>query len=128
MSYYFSKILKTDFESATQKVKDELMKEGFGALSEIDLHEKFKAKLEKDFRKYKIIGACNPKISYEVLQHDDKAGTMLPCSVVVQEIAPGKIDISVADPVKSLQAIENDKVQELIAGVRGSLESVINRL
>jgi uncharacterized protein (DUF302 family) len=128
MSYYFNKTIEADFESAADRIKEELMKEGFGALTEIDLHEKFKTKLNKDFRKYRIIGACNPKVSYEVLQYDNKVGTMLPCSVVVQEMGNGMTDVSVADPVESLKAIPDENVQKIVAGVRDSVKSAIERL
>lgn len=128
MAYYFNKSINADFESASDRIKEELMKEGFGALTEINLHEKFKDKLNKDFRKYRIIGACNPKISFEVLQYDDKVGTMLPCSVVVQETENGEIDVSVADPVESLKAIPDENVKRIVATVRDSVKSAIERL
>ena len=91
MYYYFSKILNVSFDEAILKVTDELRKEGFGILTDIDVKEALKKKLNVDFKKYRILGACNPPFAYQALQAEDKIGTMLPCNVIVQEHCMAKI-------------------------------------
>jgi uncharacterized protein (DUF302 family) len=127
-SYYRSKTLSSSFEEAETRVIDELKKEGFGILTEIDVKEKFKEKLDVNFRKYKILGACNPPFAYKALQADDKIGTMLPCNVIIQEISEGEIEIAAIDPVASMQAVENSQLNEIATQIREKLISVINRL
>ena len=85
MAYVNSKIVNYTFEDAITKVTDELKKEGFGILTEIDVQETLKNKLDVDFRKYKILGACNPTFAYKALQTEETLGVLLPCNVVVQE-------------------------------------------
>lgn len=128
MSYYRSKTLSSSFEEAETRVIDELKKEGFGILTEIDVKEKFKEKLDVNFRKYKILGACNPPFAYKALQADDKIGTMLPCNVIIQEISEGEIEIAAIDPVASMQAVENSQLNEIATQIREKLIGVINRL
>lgn len=128
MSYYFSKILNTDFDSAISRVTDELKKEGFGVLTEIDVKETFKKKLDVDFRKYRILGACNPNFAFEAIKSEDKVGTMLPCNVVVQEHEDGKIEVSAIDPIASMMAIKNDSLGEVASSVSGKLRRVIENL
>ena len=106
MSYYFSKTLSMDFESAIQTVSLALQEHGFGIVTEIDLQSTFKKKLNQDFRPYRILGACNPNYAFEALQRENKIGTMLPCNVLVQEIAPGQVEVSAVDPVASMTAID----------------------
>ena len=91
MSYYFNKTLKVSFEEAVAKVTEALKKDGFGVLTEINVKETLKKKLNVDFRKYKILGACNPPYAYRALQAEDKIGLMLPCTVIVQELPDGKV-------------------------------------
>jgi len=128
MSYYFSKILNTDFDSAITRVTDELKKEGFGVLTEIDVKETFKKKLDVDFRKYRILGACNPNFAFEAIKSEDKVGTMLPCNVVVQEHEDGKIEVSAIDPIASMMAIKNDSLGDVASSVSGKLRRVIENL
>lgn len=128
MSYYFSKILNTDFDTAISRVTDELKKEGFGILTEIDVKETFKKKLDVDFRKYRILGACNPNFAFEAIKSEDKVGTMLPCNVVVQEHEDGKIEVSAIDPIASMMAIKNDSLGDVASSVSGKLRRVIENL
>ena len=128
MSYYFDKKLEFSYEKAMAKVIEELKKEGFGILTEIDVKETLKKKLNVDFRKYAILGACNPPFAYEALQAEEKIGLMLPCNVVVQETADGKIEVSAIDPVASMQAIGNPKLQEVAQQVRAKLKKVIDQV
>ena len=98
MSYHFSKTVNDDFDTAIEKVTGELKKEGFGVLTQIDVQDTLKKKLDVDFRKYKILGACNPHFAYEALLAEDTIGTMLPCNVIVQERKDGKVEVSAVDP------------------------------
>ena len=128
MSYYFSKILNVSFDEAILKVTDELKKEGFGILTDIDVKEALKKKLNVDFKKYRILGACNPPFAYQALQAEDKIGTMLPCNVIVQELADGSVEVAAVDPVASMQAIENPKLGEIATQVQAKLRKVVENL
>lgn len=128
MNYYFSKTVDEDFETAIENVTEELKKEGFGILTQIDIKETLKKKLDVDFKKYRILGACNPQFAYEALQAEDKIGTMLPCNVIVQEHENGKVEISAVDPVASMMAVKNDSLGDMATQVREKLKRVINNL
>jgi len=125
MCYHFSKTVDISFEDAIAKVTDELKKEGFGILTEIDVKATLKKKLDVDFRNYKILGACNPPFAYQALQAEDKIGTMLPCNVVVQEHAPGQVEISAVDPMSSMQAVENEGLGGIAREVQAKLKKVV---
>ena len=123
--YGFSAHVNLPFDQAVAKVTEELKKEGFGVLTDIDVKATIKAKLDIERRPYRILGACNPKMAYQALQAEDKIGTMLPCNVVLQERHSGRTEISAVDPVASMQAIENPKLVEIAATVRSALQQVI---
>jgi uncharacterized protein (DUF302 family) len=129
MTYHFSKILTgTSFEEAVARTTEALNAEGFGILSEVDIHVALKKKLDIDFRKYRILGACNPPLAYRALQHEDKIGTMLPCNVVVQELRDKEFEISAVDPVASMQAVNNPDLREVAELVRAKLRRVVESL
>jgi uncharacterized protein (DUF302 family) len=128
MSYYYSKKLSTGFELAIARVTEALMQEGFGIISTIDVQDTLKQKINVDFRPYRILGACNPKLVYEALSVEDKVGTMLPCNVVVQALDDGTIEVAAVDPVASMQAISNPKLEATAGGVRTKLRRVIDSL
>lgn len=128
MSYHFSTTVNTDFDTAIEKVTEELKKEGFGILTQIDVQETLKKKLDVDFKKYKILGACNPHFAHQALLAEDTIGTMLPCNVIVREGENGKIEISAVDPVASMMAITNDALGKVANEVREKLSRVINNL
>lgn len=128
MSYYFSKKLNRSFNEAITVVTDELKKEGFGILTEIDVKEAMKKKLDVDFRNYRILGACNPPYALKALLAEDKIGLMLPCNVIVQETAEGEIEVAAVDPVASMQSIQNPALGEIAAEVRSKLKKVIDSL
>jgi len=107
MKYYISKKISTNFDQAVLLETESLKKEGFGVLTEINLQEKLKEKLDVDFRNYKILGACNPYYAYKAVQMEDKIGTLLPCSVIVQELENNEIEVAAVDPVASMMAVEN---------------------
>lgn len=128
MSYYFTKTMDDNFDHTIEKVTEELKKEGFGILTEIDVKETFKKKLDVDFRKYRILGACNPQMAHKAISTESKIGTMLPCNVIVQELENGKTEVSAVDPVASMQSVENDSLQPIAKEVREKLKKVIDNL
>lgn len=128
MSYHFSKTCTLSFDAAIARVTESLKKEGFGILTEIDVKDTLKGKLDVDFRKYTILGACNPSFAYRALQAEDKIGTMLPCNVVVQELANGKVEVSAVDPVASMLAITNPELAGVADEVRAKLKNVVASL
>jgi uncharacterized protein (DUF302 family) len=129
MSYYLSKTFKnTSFDEAVEKVTGELKKEGFGIITQIDMKETFKNKINVDFRKYKILGACNPHFAYKALQNEDKIGTMLPCNVIVQEHENGEVEISAVDPVASMSAVKNHNLSGLAVDVLEKIKRVVDGL
>ncbi|MFZ1992211.1 MAG: DUF302 domain-containing protein [Alphaproteobacteria bacterium] len=125
MSYYFSTTVSGDFNKVLGRVVAALQEQGFGIITEIDVKETLRKKLDVAFRNYKILGACNPRFAYEALQIEDKVGTMLPCNVVVQESADGQIEVAAIDPAASMQAIDNPKLKEVAATVGEKLKKVI---
>lgn len=128
MSYHFSKFVDLGFDEAIEKTTAELKEEGFGVLTEIDIKETLKKKLDVDFRNYRILGACNPPNAYKALQAEGHIGLMLPCNVIVQEHEDGKVEVSAVDPVASMQSIENKELGEVADTVRNMLKKVIDRL
>jgi uncharacterized protein (DUF302 family) len=127
MSYYFSKKTALGFEVAIEKVTEGLKSEGFGILTEIDVKETLKKKLDVDFRPYRILGACNPPFAYKALQAEEKVGIMLPCNVIVQEKENG-VEIAAVDPVASMLAIDNPKLSEIATEIQERLHRVIDSL
>ena len=128
MPYSFSKTVDMTFDEAISRVKQELQREGFGVLTEIDVKETLKRRLNVDFQRYTILGACNPSFAYQALQLEDEVGTMLPCNVIVQEHADGGVKVSAVDPVASMQAIDNPNLNEIANQVQDKLRSVIDAL
>jgi uncharacterized protein (DUF302 family) len=128
MSYYFSKTLNVSFVEAVARVTEELKKEGFGILTDIDVQATLKKKLNADFRKYRILGACNPPFAYQALQAEDKIGLMLPCNVIVQELSEGKVEVAAIDPITSMQAINNPLLGSVAQQVHAKLKKVIESL
>ncbi|HSP11809.1 MAG TPA: DUF302 domain-containing protein [Salegentibacter sp.] len=129
MSYYFNKTLKNiSFEDAIEKVTAELKKEGFGVLTEIDVKETLKKKIDVEFRKYKILGACNPHFAHQALTSENKIGVFLPCNVVVQENENGEIEVSAVDPIASMQAAKNEELRGLATEVQGKMKKIIANL
>lgn len=128
MKYYIEKTTEYGFNQAIEKVTEELKKEGFGVLSEINIHEQLKDKLNVDFRKYKILGACSPSNAYEALKFENKIGTMLPCNVIVQELENGKIEVAAVNPVASMMAVDNPKLIQVANEIKEKLQRVIHAL
>lgn len=129
MSYYFNKILSgKTFEEAIELVTIELKKEGFGVLTEIDVKATLKMKLDVDFKKYVILGACNPHFAHRALLSEDKIGVFLPCNVVVEEHEDGTIEVSAVDPMASMMSIQNNQLSDISKEVQLKLKQLINNL
>ncbi len=128
MSYYFSKKVNGVFEEVVEKVTASLKNEGFGVLTEINVKETLKKKLDVDFHKYRILGACNPHFAYKALQAEDKIGIMLPCNVIVQEKVEGEVEVAAVDPVASMKAVDNPDLSSIAKQVQEKLQHVIESL
>lgn len=128
MSYYFSKTLDTSFEDAIEQITEALKEEGFGVLTEIDIKATLKKKLDVNFKKYQILGACNPPLAHKALTSEDHIGLMLPCNVIVEEHENGEVEVAAVDPVASMQAVDNDELGQVAQQVRDLLKKVINNL
>ena len=129
MSYYFNKVL-TDksFEDAIEDVKVELKKEGFGVLTSIDVKDTLKTKIDVDFKKYVILGACNPHFAHKALQSEDRIGVFLPCNVIVEEHENGDVEVSAVDPIASMSSVKNESLGALASEVQGKMVKVIDSL
>lgn len=129
MSYFIQTTLKeVDFDQAIAKVTEELKKEGFGVLTDIDIQATFKKKLDVDFKKYRILGACNPQFAFKALSSEDKIGVFLPCNVVVEENENGVIEVAAVDPIASMISVENQELPELANEVKDKMIRVIQAL
>ncbi len=128
MAYTFSKQLDMTFEAAIEAVTTALKSEGFGILTEIDVAATLKQKLGVDFRKYRILGACNPPYAYRALQAEPRIGTMLPCNVIVQEFENGSVEVAAIDPLASMQAISNIELRPIAEEIQAKLQHVIEHL
>ncbi len=127
MSYYFAKLTSYTFDESLLRVTEELKKEGFGVLTEIDVKATLKQKLNVDFRRYKILGACNPSFAYQALQAEEHIGAMLPCNVIVQDKGKG-VEVAAVDPLASMAGIKNDMLAGIAGQVREKLAKVIKNV
>lgn len=128
MSYYYTTTVEMPFDQAITKATEELKKEGFGVLTEIDVQKTLKTKLDVDFRHYHILGACNPPFAYKALQAEDKIGVMLPCNVVLQDLGEGKVEISAVDPAASMKAVDNPELASIAQEIQEKLKRVIDQI
>lgn len=126
--YAFTTVLNTSYEDAISKITDALKEEGFGVLTEIDVKATLKKKLNVDFRKYVILGACNPPFAYRTLQADLDVGLLLPCNVIVYETDDKKAYVSAINPVSALEVIKSEELREIAKEVSGKLERVIDKV
>ena len=127
-SLTFQTVLDLPFEEAVKKTTAALQEEGFGVLTEIDVKDTLKKKIDVDMPRYTILGACNPGFAHKALQAENKIGTMLPCNVVVQETADGQVEVAAVDPVASMTSIDNASLGEIAQQVQGMLKDVIEGL
>ena len=125
MQYYIAKTVSGGFPATVERVIESLKAEGFGVLTEIDVKATMKKKLDIDFRDYRILGACNPPLAHQALTADDKIGTMLPCSVIVQDLGGGKIEVAAVNPAISMEQAGNPALKAIAESVTGKLKRVI---
>ena len=128
VTYYTSKVLNLPFEPALGRIEEELKQEGFGILTELDVTQTLKEKLDIDFKPYRILGACNPALAYQALKEEDKVGLMLPCNVVVEGLDAGRTEVAVIDPVAAMLAIDNRQLLEIAREARKRLKAALSRL
>ena len=128
MNYYFTTLVDGNFDAIEAKILTLLKDEGFGLITQIDMQQTLKNKLDVDFKKYKILGACNPMFAFKALQVENKIGTMLPCNIIIQEIAPDTIEVSAINPMVSMQAVKNDRLKDIAENVSEKLENVIKNI
>lgn len=128
MEYYHNVVLDVNFDEAVNKTKEALKSEGFGIITEIDMQAKLAEKLGVNFKKYTILGACNPEYSYQALQIEEKIGTMLPCNVVVIEKDKDTTEIAAIDPIASMLAINNQKLEILAKVINEKIRAAMNQL
>ena len=128
MSYYISKISKVGFEETLLKVEEELKAEGFGVLTEIDVQSTLKKKLDVDFKRYKILGACNPGLAHKALSTEDKIGILLPCNVIVEENIGGEVEVEAVNPIVAMSSVQNDSLAEVAKNVTEKLQKVMDKI
>jgi uncharacterized protein (DUF302 family) len=128
MEYYFSVVLKGEFNDSIAKVTEALKKEGFGVITEIDMQARFREKLGVEYKPYRILGACNPAFAYKALQAEEKIGTMLPCNVVVIDQGNGTTEVAAVHPIASMMAIHNPALEPLASEVAEKLKRIIDHL
>ena len=128
MNYFYSATTEQSFDQAIGAVTAVLEDEGFGVLTAIDVTDTLKKKLDVEFKKYRILGACNPQFAHKALTAEDKIGVMLPCNVIVEEHEDGQVEVSAVDPVASMQAVENEELHPIADEVRSRLQKVIDQL
>lgn len=128
MSYYFSTIVDDSFDDAIVRVTENLAAAGFGVLTTIDVSATLKKKIDVDFPRYTVLGACNPGYAHKALLAEDKIGLMLPCNVIVQETSDGKVEVSAIDPMASMMAVKNESLGGVASDVQSMLKNVIEGL
>ncbi len=128
MNYYNSKCVEYSFNEAILKITEELQKEGFGVLTEIDVKETLKKKIDVDFRNYKILGACNPTFAHKALLEEANIGVLMPCNVIVQEMEEGKVEVSTVNPMESMQTVDNPKLEPFAKEVSVKLQRALENL
>ncbi|MBS1493384.1 MAG: DUF302 domain-containing protein [Bacteroidetes bacterium] len=128
MNYYLTRKTNLNFDDAINKMTSALTEEGFGIISEIDVKDTFKKKIDVDFRNYKIFGACNPCFAHKAILLEDKIGTLLPCNLIVQEQEDGVTEVSVINPLETMAGIDNIKLKVLAYEIGERLKKVLNNI
>lgn len=128
MSYTLDKRVEGEFDEVIEQTTDALADEGFGVLCDIDIQQAFKTKLDKEYRQYRILGACNPPLAHQALEEELQLGTLLPCNVVVYETDGDEVGVSAVDPEVMLSVVDNPELDKIAADVREQFERVLNEL
>lgn len=126
-NYSIQKTIEGEFQEVVAKMKESLVSEGFGVLTEINVPETLKKKLSVDYPHYVILGACNPKSAHAALLAEKEIGLLLPCNIIVYE-DKGKITVAAIRPTVAMQMIENSKIAEIAKEVEEKLQNVIDRI
>ncbi len=127
MKYGFSKTVNLPFDQTVERVTEELKKEGFGVLTTIDVKDTLKKKLDVDFKRYTILGACNPPFAHKALQAEEEIGLLLPCNVIVYEKGSSTV-VSAFDPMAMMKVIDNKKMAPIAEEVRNRVKRVIDQM
>jgi uncharacterized protein (DUF302 family) len=128
VAYYFSKTVSGDFDGVVDRTIAALKEEGFGVLTDIDVKATLKKKLGVDFRKYRILGSCNPPFAYQALQAEDKIGILLPCNVIVQELEEGVQEVAVVNPLEAMASVKNEALAPIAVRVEEKMRAVLDHL
>jgi uncharacterized protein (DUF302 family) len=128
MKPYFSKIVSPGFEESIKIVTDIFKDYGFGVITEIDVKDTFKKKIDANFRPYRILGMCNPNYALKVLTQDDKVGIMLPCNVIIQEHENGSVEVTMVNPEEAIKSFHNAELVDFACEVTGVMRKVLSRL
>lgn len=128
MSYYFSKVVSLSFDEAVNRVTEELKKEGFGIITQTNATETLKSKLNVDFRKYRVLGACHPSFDYRAVQAEEHFGLLMPCNILVQETPSGKVEVSAIDPFASFKVAGNRALEPIAREARVNLKAAVDAL
>jgi uncharacterized protein (DUF302 family) len=128
MTYHHSKVVQMSFQEAVEKITASLKTQGFGVLTQIDVKQTLKTKIDVDFRPYLILGACNPAFAHRALLAEDKIGTMLPCNVIVQQHDDGRVEVSAVDPMASMAAVKNPALESIATDVREKLKLAVDAI
>ena len=127
-AFGIQKTLDIDFDDALAKIPEALKAEGFGVLTEIDVQQTLKKKLDVDFRRYRILGACNPPFAHQALEHSLDVGMLMPCNVIVYETDEGRTRVSAVDPMQTMAAQGDAEMRPLAEAVQKKLQKVIDSL
>ena len=128
MSYYIARSFSRGFDSVLADVIERLKGEGFGVLTDIDVQATLKNKIGAEMPKYRILGACNPKLAHEALRLENKLGVLLPCNVIVREAGAGKVEVASVDPVNAMERTGNPELATTAADVRERLQRAISAI
>lgn len=128
MKYYNAKTLNENFDISVKRVSDELVKEGFGIVSMVDLKAKFKEKLGIDYNNYLILGVCQPKVAHKALEQEPHIGVFLPCNVIVRELDKDRTEVFAVNPTVTISTIGEDGLNEMAKSIDGKLQNVLERI
>ena len=124
MKYYINKTINADLETATEKIKEELQKEGFGIVTQFDVNKALKEKLDVEFRGYRILGACNPAFALRSINTEPQIGTILPCNVMLQDV-DGGTEIAIINPKSMVSDIDNEEMKAIAEEIHAKMQRVI---
>ncbi|PCI05215.1 MAG: hypothetical protein COB78_00945 [Hyphomicrobiales bacterium] len=129
MSYTMDRIFETEsFDKVVERTRKALTDNGFGVLTEINVKQTLKTKIDADISDYLILGACSPTMAYEAIKIEPRIGSMLPCNVIIRTLDDGQIEVSAIDPQASMQAVENEQLQAVASEVKTMMQKVVDNI